>query len=286
MARTLGDHLAAVQLLRLCAHFGPAELNLGLLLSDGELFEQLMPDLTEAARDPVRRETMIAGLAAGWRGSGDRVRLDPAAARAALEDLQRPGRMGWWWARSAVQLLDRLFPASFDTPHDREVCADLAPHIHPAVDRAPGCPSNASLLIKYGYYLERCGEFIACQENQLRAVPVVAATYGPGDPSLAGVLFVLGCCQLALDDWRGARNNLAHAAQIYHGAHGPDSLQVAETLYLLGAAQLGLGDRDASRFSCVEALRIFETFAAPDDPRTKIVRDALRPARRRWRMFR
>ncbi|MEU7901610.1 tetratricopeptide repeat protein [Actinoplanes sp. NPDC049118] len=285
MARTTADRAAALQLLRLCAHFGPGELDLDLLLSDPELFARLMPDLTRAAGDPRRREAAIAGLAVGWRGSGNRVRLDPDAAREALDDLARPGRMGWWWAHSAVQLLDRLFPVSYGTPRELAVCADLAPHVHPAVDRAPGAPNSAALLIKLGYYLERHGEYEACRDNQVRALPIVAATYGPGSSSMAGVLFILGCCQLSLGDWRAARSGFEQAVQIYRGVAGPDSLDVAEALYLLGTAQAGLGERGAARFSRVEALRILEAGAAPDDPRTEIVREALRPAPSRWRMF-
>lgn len=285
MARTTGDQAAALQLLRLCAHFGPGELNLDLLLCDPELFPRLMPDLTAAAGDPLRREAAIAGLAVGWRGSGNRVRLDPDAAREALDDLTRPGRMGLWWAHSAVQLLDRLFPGSFETRRELAACADLAPHAHAAVDRAPGAPHSAALLIKLGYYLERRGEYEACRDNQLRAAPIVAASYGPGSATMADVLFLLGCCRLELRDWRAAGCDFGQAAHIYRGACGADSTKVAEALYLLGTAQTNLGDRAGARFSCVEALRILEAEAAPDDPRTEIVREALRPPPPWWRRF-
>jgi hypothetical protein len=102
---------------------------------------------------------------------------------------------------------------------------------------------------------------------------------------MAGVLLLLGCCRLELRDWRGARSDFERSAQVYRGACGPDSLYVAEALDMLGIAQTLLGERDAARFSRVEALRILEAGAAPDDPRTAVVRDALRPAPPWWRRF-
>jgi hypothetical protein len=283
---TVADRMAALQLLRLCAHYGPGELDVGLLLAADAPYGGLMPELAAAVADPQRRRMVIAALPGVHGGDGGVVRLDPAAARETLDDLSRPGRSGSRWAAAAVRLLHHAFPDAYDSPRARAACGVLAPHVWTAVDEAPDGAHCAALLMKLGGYLDYRGEHAACRDNQQRALPLVVATYGPGHEAVAAVLLLLGLSQLALDEDRPALASFAAAVEIYRATHGPDAPQVGETLFFLGAAQQATGERNAAWFSAVESLRILEAGAAPDDFRIEVLREVLRPPGGFWRAFR
>src|SRR5690349_18385218 len=124
--------MAALQLLRLCAHYGRDELDLDLLLDADYPFGPLAAELAGAVHDAERRRAVVAALPGMHDSGGNRVRLDPQAAGATLDDLTRPGRSGDRWAAEAVGLLHHAFPEDSGTPQGRVAGAALAPHVWPA----------------------------------------------------------------------------------------------------------------------------------------------------------
>jgi hypothetical protein len=235
-------HPAALQLLRLCAHLDPDDINLNLLLSRPDLLAgPLTGDLSRAARDVGRREDTIGalgrtGLITRLDGSS-RIRLHRLVAQVVRHQLAiTTPRRRWWlgrrrgteahWANHATATLYGLFPKYPWDPECWPVAADLAAHVSTTVDIAtrhsPATSVAGKLLNKLGLYLASRGDAAAGQATLQRAVAILEAVHGPDDFYVARALSDLAATQNVHGDHAAAVASQERALAIFEALTSPN----------------------------------------------------------------
>lgn len=164
---------AAPELLRLCAHLDPDDIDLALILSRPELLDgPLTAHLAAAAATARGREDALGALARTGlvhRLDNDRVRIHrlvaeitrselaaPSAVRTAGQDDSDHGAQGAGWAAQAIAVVGGLFPLKPWEPATWPVCNQLAPHAAAVLDLAARRPTLdlatgiANLLARLG----------------------------------------------------------------------------------------------------------------------------------------
>ena len=283
-------HPAALQLLRLCAHLDPDDINLNLLLSRPDLLAgPLTGDLSRAVRDVGRREDTIGALARTGLitrlDGGSRIRLHRLVAQVVRHQLAitTPRRL-WWlgrrrgaethWANHATATLYGLFPRYPNDPECWPVAADLAAHVSATVDIATRHSSATSvagkLLNKLGLYLTSRGEAAAAQATLQRAVAILAAVHGPDDFYVARALSDLAITQKLHGDHAAAVASQERVLAIFEALTSPDDPLVAGALGNLGTFQRHAGDLTSAQTSQERAVAIFEAVYGPDHPEVGI----------------
>jgi tetratricopeptide (TPR) repeat protein len=276
---------AALQLLRLCAHLDPDDINLSLLLSRPDLLAgPLTGDLAQAARDAGRREDAIGALARTGLitrlDGGSRIRIHRLVAQVTRHQLaavtpHRRWRLGRHrgsevqWSNHALETVYQLFPEYPWLPECWPVAADLVAHVSATVDIAARYGSATGtagwLLNKLGAYLNSRGDDTASQVTQQRAVAVFEAAYGPDDFYVARALSDLATTQKETDPAAAVASG-ERALAIFQALSGPDHPLVAGALGNLGTFQRRAGDLNAARASQERALTIFQALYGPDHP--------------------
>jgi Tetratricopeptide repeat len=211
-----------LELLRLCAHLDPDDIDLTLLLSQPELLDaEPTRRLAAAARTPDGAEDAIGALTRTSlldRLDDHRVRIhrlvaditrrhlstDPADGSA--PDGPRTLATGTAWAAQAVGVLAGLFPEPPWEPATWPICARLAAHARTAADHATTADAadhNTGMVLgRLGQYLEARAEYTQARATLARALAIKEAVYGPDHPEVAVTLGNLGPRRLSGDPVR------------------------------------------------------------------------------------
>jgi tetratricopeptide (TPR) repeat protein len=279
-------HPAGLQLLRLCAHLDPDDINLGLLLSQPRLLADLVTaELADAAADPAGQEEVIGALTRTGlltRLDDDRVRIHRLVAQVTLRHLATHTEAAGdsvsgsdppavRWVRHAVTVVAGLFPDEPWEPASWPTCGQLAAHAITVVDH-PTAPADAAgrVLGNLGVYLYQRAEYRQALATQQRALAIKEAAYGPDHLEVARTLTRLGNVQQQLGEFPAARDTQQRALAIKEAAYGPDHPEVAVTLGNLGIVQHMLGESPAARASLEHVLAIYEAVYGSEHPEVAV----------------
>ena len=258
---------AALELLRLCAHLDPDDIDLTLLLSQPGALQGEPTAHLAAATDREREDAIGALTRTGLvtRLDADRIRLHRLVADITRSQLDQPPHT---WAARAIDVLVELFPLQPWEPDDWPDCARLAPHATAAVDHIAGRPTAATAVIlnRLGQYLRSRAEYAPARTAHELALAIGEAVLGPDRSEVAVSLTNLSNVQGALGELAAARTSLDRALTIFEAVHGPHHPAVAGTLCGIGILQRELGELTAARTSQQRALAIEEAVYGPHHP--------------------
>jgi Tfp pilus assembly protein PilF len=272
---------AGLELLRLCAHLDPDDIDLTLLLSQPELFDaEPTVRLAAAAGAPGGAEDAIGALTRTSlldRLDDHRIRIhrlvaDITRRHLATDPAEASGTRtaDAGWAAQVVGVLTGLFPAEPWEPATWPTCARLAAHARATADHAITADAvdgnTGTLLVRLGQYLDVRAEYAQARTTLATALAVVEAVYGPDHHQVATTLGNLGNVQQQLGELAAARASQERTLAIFEAVYGPDHPEVASTLGNLGIVQRQLGELAAARASQERALAIFEAVHRPDHP--------------------
>jgi len=271
MERVGKESPEAAYLLNLCSYLAPDDLPMELLRKGKE---HLPEPLASAVSDQLILNRAVRSLSqySLIESKDEKLsvhRLVQAAVRDRLDEDDKKD-----WAKTAINLVNEVFPYESSDVRTWPLCLLLMPHALVAaahaerLEVAPG--ETYYILNQIGTYLRGRADFKEAKSLYTRALHIAEQVCGPDDPKVAINLNNLGSVLRDLGDLQSAKKNFERALAIVESAYGPDHPTVAIYVNNLGLVLKDLGDLKGAKTNFERALAIVESAYGTEHPTVAI----------------